>query len=197
MIRIARAGSYPVSHWSGGTTTQLYIYPETAEYAKRNFLFRLSSATVEGERSDFTRLEGVRRILMVLEGALHLTFEGQSETALLPYEQVAFDGGGHTQSRGRATDYNAMMRGGTQAEVISLVLQEGEEKLMPFCPRGEQFLIYCTHGRCSIEGENGEEELTLRDLAVIGGEERVRLIGRRGSHCHLVCCRVWELTQDE
>lgn len=45
---------YPVSNWSGGKTTQLFIYPENSEYAKRNFLFRISSATVDCERSEFT-----------------------------------------------------------------------------------------------------------------------------------------------
>ncbi len=49
-----------ISTWSGGTTTELFIYPEVAEYSERNFDFRISTATVEVEESNFystTRLQ--------------------------------------------------------------------------------------------------------------------------------------------
>ena len=42
--------------WSGGKTTQLAIAPDGASYAERAFLWRISSATVELEASDFTPL---------------------------------------------------------------------------------------------------------------------------------------------
>ena len=45
---------YVTTNWSGGTTTQLAIAPEGAVYGDRNFLWRLSSATVELDHSDFT-----------------------------------------------------------------------------------------------------------------------------------------------
>ena len=47
---------YVVSQWSGGTTTQLAIAPSGAQYGDRAFLWRLSSATVDLEESDFTPL---------------------------------------------------------------------------------------------------------------------------------------------
>ena len=47
---------YITTAWSGGTTTQLAIAPEGAVYADRKFLWRLSSAQVELEHSDFTPL---------------------------------------------------------------------------------------------------------------------------------------------
>lgn len=34
-----------VTSWSGGETTQLAIYPEHASLSKRDFLWRISSAT--------------------------------------------------------------------------------------------------------------------------------------------------------
>ena len=39
--------------WSGGSTTELFIFPPTGNYRKRNFDFRLSTATVEVDTSDF------------------------------------------------------------------------------------------------------------------------------------------------
>ena len=50
-INIKGPEEYTVSQWAGGATTQLYIYPEHADYSRRDFIFRLSSATVECERS--------------------------------------------------------------------------------------------------------------------------------------------------
>jgi len=54
--------------WSGGTTTQLCIYPYAATYTGRDFIFRISTATIESEESVFTKLPGYTRILMLLEG---------------------------------------------------------------------------------------------------------------------------------
>ena len=61
---------YVTTSWSGGTTTQLAISPEGAVYADRDFLWRLSSATVELERSDFTPLPDYNRFLAVLDGKI-------------------------------------------------------------------------------------------------------------------------------
>ena len=49
-----RQEQFVVSQWTGGKTTQLAISPKEAVYADREFLWRLSSATVELEESDFT-----------------------------------------------------------------------------------------------------------------------------------------------
>lgn len=43
---------YITTKWSGGLTTQLGIAPASAVYADRDFLWRLSSATVEDAESD-------------------------------------------------------------------------------------------------------------------------------------------------
>jgi environmental stress-induced protein Ves len=57
-----------INNWSGGITTQLAIYPKDANYKKQNFQFRISTATVEIEESVFTKLPGVSRKLMILNG---------------------------------------------------------------------------------------------------------------------------------
>ena len=46
---------YITTKWSGGLTTQLGIAPASAVYADRDFLWRLSSATVEDAESDLQR----------------------------------------------------------------------------------------------------------------------------------------------
>ena len=58
------------STWAGGTTTQVYISPENSVFTERKFDFRISSAVVAIEESDFTPFPGFSRILMVLVGEL-------------------------------------------------------------------------------------------------------------------------------
>lgn len=101
-------GDYAVSEWSGGTTTQLWIWPEGADYASRNFTWRVSSASVEAEESEFTHLPGIERCLMILDGEVTLHHEGRYEKTLGRFEQDNFSGGWHTTSHGRATDFNLM-----------------------------------------------------------------------------------------
>ena len=73
IIRHLTAGDFRTSTWSGGTTTELYLYPENGSYAARDFLFRISSATVDLPESDFTALPGVERYITPLAGSFTLT----------------------------------------------------------------------------------------------------------------------------
>ena len=63
---------YITTKWSGGLTTQLGIAPAGAVYADRDFLWRLSSATVEDAESDFTALPDYERLISTLEGTIEL-----------------------------------------------------------------------------------------------------------------------------
>lgn len=101
-----------VAEWSGGTTTQLAIWPKGADYAKRNFIWRVSSAKVEDEESVFTSLPGVSRCLMILDGQLRLVHEGHYDIRLGRFEQDNFDGGWLSRSYGRVTDFNLMTTSG-------------------------------------------------------------------------------------
>ena len=64
---------YKVGLWSGGSTTELFIWPEGADYSRREFTFRVSSARVDLEESDFTPLMGVTRYITPLTGGFTLT----------------------------------------------------------------------------------------------------------------------------
>ena len=105
-------GDYRVSQWSGGTTTQLAIYPEQAVYADRDFLWRVSSATVDLEESDFTPLPDYDRLIATLEGEIVLTHNGGEPLRLRPLEVHAFSGADATHSVGRCRDFNLMLRRG-------------------------------------------------------------------------------------
>ena len=107
-FKVLKKFDYITTKWSGGDTTQLYIYPESGEYAKRNFMFRLSTATVTSEKSVFTELKGISRKLMVLSGEMKLEHNGRYSKELKEFGQDSFMGEWETVSYGKAVDFNLM-----------------------------------------------------------------------------------------
>jgi uncharacterized protein len=99
-----------VSNWSGGSTKQIYIYPENASLAERDFDFRISSAKVDIESSNFTKFEGYQRILMVLQGELQINHEGHHTRHLKTFEQDTFSGSWETNSKGKVVDFNLIFK---------------------------------------------------------------------------------------
>lgn len=103
---------YKTSVWSGGTTTELFIWPADADYAARKFSFRVSSATVELAESDFTPLAGVERWITPLTGGFTLTHPGKAPVVMAPLDTpYSFSGEADTHCVGCATDFNLMLKG--------------------------------------------------------------------------------------
>lgn len=111
-IKIYSKEDCSTSSWAGGTTTQLWILPEDGNYASRDFVARVSSATVNLEESDFTALPGVTRYITPLSGSFILSHpNGQTVTMAPLSEPYRFDGGTATHCVGKATDFNLMLKG--------------------------------------------------------------------------------------
>ena len=103
---------YKVGLWSGGSTTELFIWPEGADYAKREFAFRVSSAWVDLEESDFTPLMGVTRYITPLTGGFTLTHPGCDPVVMGPVDEpYRFSGEIPTHCVGKAADFNLMLKG--------------------------------------------------------------------------------------
>lgn len=124
-VKINRRHEQNTSRWSGGTTTQLAIYPESSLYNKRDFLWRISTAVVEDEESVFTSLSGYERILMILEGRLELNHEGHYRKTLTPFETDKFSGDWKTTSRGKVRDFNLMFKAGCSGAMKVLRVNHG------------------------------------------------------------------------
>lgn len=103
---------FVTSCWSGGTTTQLLIWPQGADYASRQFQVRISSAVVALEESDFTPLPGVERFITPLAGGFTLTHPGKAPVVMGPLDApYRFSGEEDTHCVGMATDFNLMLKG--------------------------------------------------------------------------------------
>lgn len=164
------------SRWSGGATTQLAIYPPEAQYAQRDFIWRLSSATVEEETSTFTDLPEYNRVLSIIQGSLTLSHNGAAPLSLAPLELDQFDGGCHTVSQGRVTDFNLMMRKGLcDGSVQSLRLAGGSSISLDFLCQSKEFplftlALYCAQGAVGVEAalpQPYQASLTAGDLLLL------------------------------
>ena len=120
-VTLLRVNDFQVSDWSGGKTKQLYLSPPTGHYGKRDFDYRLSTATVELAESQFSDLSGFHRILMSLDHTLHLhNASRQEETVLAPFTPYVFEGSDSITSRGTCTDFNLIYSDHYQGQMLAI-----------------------------------------------------------------------------
>lgn len=161
-----KSNEHKQNTWSGGTTTQLYIWPPGADYAKRDFLFRISTATVETETSVFTSLPGFKRILMILQGELLIKHKGHHEKKLTRFEQDFFDGSWETSAEGKVTDFNLMMAEGVGGSVIVLRIRKGERYMIE---TANSTFIYLFEGSVKV----GTKDVNKGDLIAVINENGI------------------------
>lgn len=116
--RLCKTDSCKTGRWSGGTSTELAIYPQGAEYLDRDFIWRLSSSEADQEESSFAKLPDFDRILMVIEGDVVLAYGDRRSVKLGPFEQDRFDGAVKTKCFGNLKkDYSLIMRKGCKGRM--------------------------------------------------------------------------------
>lgn len=107
-----------VSTWKGGKTEQLCIVPEDASLQERNFDLRISSATIDLERSEFSDFTGYRRYLMKLEGDITLLIDEKSITIK---DDEAFEFMGDEKvisiSKEPSRDFNVIIKKDKKADI--------------------------------------------------------------------------------
>lgn len=177
-MRIIPKTEQKTSNWSGGLTTELFIYPNESSYAERNFDFRLSTATVEIETSEFTPLPNVQRTLLVLEGEMELHHKGHHQTVLGPLDIDRFDGSWETSSKGTCVDFNLMCLNDTKGTVEGLDLNVAETLDITF--EGSHCFVYVFKGEINIDDSVIEESslihLTSNSLAQLKAQKESRLV---------------------
>ncbi len=175
-IEVIRSSEQKVSTWSGGTTTELYIYPKEALYSERNFMFRISSAKVELEESNFTSLPGIDRKIMILDGELKLVHENHYEKNLGLFDKDSFKGDWTTRSFGKVTDFNLMTNSDCCGDIKHLKVSGNNfveigniETDIEF--NNITYAIYCLGESISAEIDDIEITLNKEDLLVISSEK--------------------------
>ncbi|MCM3790029.1 HutD family protein [Domibacillus indicus] len=179
-FRIIKREDTSVKTWAGGTTTELAIFPENADYYKQNFSWRLSVATIDQEESLFTSLPGVHRITLITDGEMYLEHDGHYNKFLKTFEQDAYAGEWITRSKGKVKDFNIMLKNNCEAEVESITLEAGTHRIF-YAENKSSFntvtdFIYCLQREVVIKVSK-TKLLTLQegDLLLINRQIKERL----------------------
>lgn len=157
--------------WSGGTVDQLFINPEDADIAKKDFIFRVSTATVDVEESLFTFFDNYDRIIMTTDKEFVLVHNDKDEVFLNKYEPHLFYGGDKTQGKGKVNDYNFIMkRGVCRGDTMAMSLAKGSlvypRKGNDKCDETLE-IVYCARGKLTFRYNDIEEYLVRGDVLMI------------------------------
>lgn len=142
------------SEWSGGTTTELFIYPDDTTYQLRNFDVRISTATVGIEEAAFTSLPGFQRTLLVIHGQLIMKHEKGGETTKIRLEslqQAGFSGDWKTTGYGKVTDFNVMCSSACSS--VTVVQKLIENEVIKIVNQPFRFLVYLLNGTLTLAGQ--------------------------------------------
>ncbi|WP_428228937.1 HutD family protein [Flavobacterium sp.] len=107
-IRFLPKKDSTASIWSGGLTYEYMIYPKTANYTVRDFVFRISSATIEQEPSVFTQFKGYHRYLVMLDNGLDIEVNKEKKR-YEKYEIMEFNSDDEVISYTKGNDFNWMV----------------------------------------------------------------------------------------
>lgn len=165
-FRLIKSTQHKTTSWSGGTTTELFIFPEGLDYSERSFDFRISTATVELEQTVFSKFDGYTRKLMVLNGTLVLDHDNQHVSRLRKFDLDTFDGSWYTTSIGICEDLNVMLRPAFSSELLGQAIASGEAFELPLSFPWKWFFVYCTKGEIMV-GTETENQLSTGDLLLI------------------------------
>lgn len=162
------------SKWSGGETTEVTIYPENSNFQNRDFSFRISTATVEASPAEFTPLEGFRRTLMVLTGALTLKHEGQHQADLNAFDKDVFDGGWKTVSEGTCVDLNLMTGEGWDGDLMKYPFEDAAVFTITKSDFTGFFLV-SGQAELECEADNVVKKLSAGDFVLLRKGETIML----------------------
>lgn len=189
LTKIIEPNNFKISKWSGGTTTELFIYPLTENFQDRNFDFRLSTATVDVETSLFTPLNGYNRVLMVLKGEMELIHKNHHNKRLKKFETDSFKGEWETESKGQCSDFNLIYRGDLDPELWGQSLVGNEEYSSEIHSK-ELVFIYCLSGVLSVSFEENVHKLEYGSLAKLATESLAEILVQGASSSEFVWVKI-------
>ena len=174
-----------ISNWSGGSTSQLYIFPKNSTFQERNFDFRISSAIIEVEESEFTSFVGFDRLLMVLNGELEIVHENQYSKNLKQFEIDSFSGDWNTTSKGKITDFNLIVKRGFKGKLNYLIIKNEEPISKEFSNIPERIGYFVISGELKAEINNSEYNVQKGELLMIENRGDVYTVELKGD-CEVI-----------
>lgn len=146
------------SIWDGGETFEYYIYPENALYANRDFLFRISAATITKVPSAFTKFNDYERFLVMLDNDLKIDVNGKQERYTIN-DVFKFDSASNITSYTKGNDFNLMVSKNVKAAHVFF--------LNDVVQLNQSFIFLFALNDTSIEVNKGKIDLKKTDLLLI------------------------------
>lgn len=166
-VEIIKKNQQKESVWSGGRTNQIYIYPPNSSLQDRDFDFRISSAIVEEEESEFTFFIGYDRALMVLNGEIEILHQDQYSKKLKQYEVDSFSGDWKTTSKGKVTDFNLIVKRGIKGELNYFNLNGDQIISKDFSNLPNRIGYFVISGVLKVRINNSEYKVQIGELLMI------------------------------
>lgn len=166
-------------NWQGGTTTELYIFPEHTNYLEKNFDFRISTAQIHLKESEFTTLPNFNRKLMILDGSIEINHKHQYDKKLNKFDVDSFKGDWKTSAKGICVDFNLMFKDNYKGEidVLSLALKQKIE-----LKNSNDFLIlYVFKGEISVKNDTSIVLLEKGDVFILKEKINIEISSYKSS----------------
>ena len=171
--------------WSGGSTTELFIWPEESSFKSGQYAFRLSLAEIKDEYSVFTSLPGTQRTFMLLEGAVTLKHHKHHEKELKPFEKDQFEGGWHTEGRGTGRVLNLITKDIKSSDLRHCHIKKEERIILERPTENQIALVYLHCGSISLLANNHSFVLKSGQLAQYS-QDSLLIEAKENSHLVLI-----------
>ena len=187
---IRSESDFSESNWSGGSTKQLYIFPEDASFAHRNFLFRISTAKVEIPESTFTSLPGFGRKLMILEGEIVINHQNHHSKKVTPFEVDHFSGDWTTTAVGTCVDFNVITAETIKSELFSLEVFMNKPLEILGNESWRELFLFPLDGNVKISFDQHSIEIKKGNLFCAKGTEKQKFELNSESAVRVVIVRI-------
>lgn len=187
---IRSESDFSESNWSGGSTKQLYIFPEDASFADRNFQFRISTAKVEIPESTFTSLPGFGRKLMILEGEIVINHQNHHSKKVTPFEVDSFSGDWTTTAVGTCVDFNVITAETIKSELFSLEVFVNRPCEISGNENWRELLLFPLDGNVKISFDQHSIEIKKGTLFCAQGIEKQKFELNSESAVRVVIVRI-------
>ncbi len=150
----------------GGFSDEIAIYPPQAEFSKDPFLWRLSSAKIEGD-GPFSLFDNYHRILtLISEGAMQLARDGGEKT-LDVHKGSVIDFSGSEKvncflSSGSVRDLGLIFRRDQVKAEFKLIEIKGKPR--GFNAEGKTVFIFCVDGSLNVSVYPNEEKFLVSEM---------------------------------
>lgn len=185
--------------WSGGTTTEICIFPKDSNYEDKNFIWRISSAKVESEESNFTYLKNIWREIMILDGNVKLIHNDETSVSLVRFEKHSFSGEWETRSYGKVTDFNLMVSEKANCNISYIKLNKNTMSKFSLNIKNKKnhknlsYGFYCYEGNIKVSLQDNSFALNKNDFILINlkkGFGSMSLINEGNNIAHVIKVKI-------